>query len=481
MRLRPFRLRKPEIRLTTLGIPCKLGVGPASLTLLLIVLAVFATVPSTAVGASLRVPGRIAGHPATSYITVAQAGIAPTSIALSWNKSRDYCFTSYTIQYSSTSSNGPWATLAVSGSISATQEYVYGLTPGTTYWWQVVDTDCVGTQAGNALQATQPEVAVLNYALPTESSVTFTWGNPAQYGGLLSFENYQVYESENGAVAASVVTITDSTTTSFAVNGLSSSTSYSFFLKTTDECNACSTGLLPSYSDSLPISFSTPAPLSATASTSAPSIDVDQRVTLTCAAAGGLSPIAYSWSFGDGSTGIGSPVSHTYSSAGQDTAICTARDADGVEANSGVSVSVISDPQVGSLIASSNDPLLGQAVTIVAMVTGGSGGLTFSWTGLPPGCVSSDLSTVTCTPTSTGTFDVALSVTDANGYAANSSPLTLTVAPSFLGFPQTEGYELVGAGVGGLVVLAAIAAVILSNRRKRRKGSVPAGQSPPPP
>src|SRR5437899_2540575 len=59
-----------------------------------------------------------------------------------------------------------------------------------------------------------------------------------------------------------------------------------------------------------------PAPLGATANAPRQAADVGPSVTFTCSATGGTAPYSYGWTFGDGITGSGSPVSHTYQSAG---------------------------------------------------------------------------------------------------------------------------------------------------------------------
>src|SRR6266568_3746107 len=55
--------------------------------------------------------------------------------------------------------------------------------------------------------------------------------------------------------------------------------------------------------------------LSASFTYSPSSPQTGQTVSFTGSASGGTSPYSYSWSFGDGSTGSGSSVTHTYSSA----------------------------------------------------------------------------------------------------------------------------------------------------------------------
>ncbi len=51
-----------------------------------------------------------------------------------------------------------------------------------------------------------------------------------------------------------------------------------------------------------------------------------QQVTFTASASGGTSPYSFTWSFGDGSTGTGSSVTHIYSSAGAYTVTLTVKD-----------------------------------------------------------------------------------------------------------------------------------------------------------
>jgi PKD repeat protein len=56
---------------------------------------------------------------------------------------------------------------------------------------------------------------------------------------------------------------------------------------------------------------------------------VGQTVTFTASAAGGVSPYVFKWDFGDGSTGTGSSVSHTYHSSGTFNVTLTITDSSG--------------------------------------------------------------------------------------------------------------------------------------------------------
>ncbi len=61
---------------------------------------------------------------------------------------------------------------------------------------------------------------------------------------------------------------------------------------------------------------------------------------------------------------------------------------------------------------------------------GGTPPLTYSWTGLPPGCASVNASSLTCVPVSPGTFTVVAGVTDVNGSQVASPGTTIVVRPA---------------------------------------------------
>jgi PKD repeat protein len=84
------------------------------------------------------------------------------------------------------------------------------------------------------------------------------------------------------------------------------------------------TGTSGTLTSSVPVTYiiTQPAPLVAT-------VVVGYTVTFTATVTGGVSPYTYTWVFGDGSTGTGNPVSHTYATAGTYTVILTVTDSIG--------------------------------------------------------------------------------------------------------------------------------------------------------
>lgn len=123
-------------------------------------------------------------------------------------------------------------------------------------------------------------------------------------------------------------------------------------------------------------------------------------------------------------------------------------------------------PTVQPPSASLTSILQGQSVTFTASATLGSGDLVYAWSGLPTGCQSSSSATLTCSPSTTGSWNVSVTVTDSNGGAAVSHGTTITVEQSFLGLPAWEGCSIVGAIVAVLAVLLIVGVRRRSHRRQ---------------
>ena len=106
-------------------------------------------------------------------------------------------------------------------------------------------------------------------------------------------------------------------------------------------------------------------------------------------------------------------------------------------------------PQILGFTASPNPDTLGTQVNLTTVLTGGYAPVSYRYLGLPPGCASGSLSTLSCLPTATGTFSITVYANDSLGRSATSQ-LVLTVrnvtvpAPSILGFTAVPSTLYVG-------------------------------------
>jgi hypothetical protein len=150
-------------------------------------------------------------------------------------------------------------------------------------------------------------------------------------------------------------------------------------------------------------------------------------------------------------------------------------DANGGRSSPGppVYLGAFADPSVGTPTLTPVTATVGEPVSINASLSGGSGGLTYSWNGLPPGCHAAG-GLVSCRPTQNGTYLVSLSVTDSNGFTATSPPATLVVqAASGPGGGPAASPEPLDPTValGIVVVVAAVAVAVLVLRRRGRRSA----------
>ncbi|MCI4366660.1 MAG: hypothetical protein L3K08_02790, partial [Thermoplasmata archaeon] len=129
-----------------------------------------------------------------------------------------------------------------------------------------------------------------------------------------------------------------------------------------------------------------------------------------------------------------------------------------------------------TLVAFSPTPsaiALGASAILGVSVAGGSGGLTYSYSALPPGCLTADTPTLPCTPAALGKFPIAVEVVDSVGQSLNASTvLTVTAAPlgehsvgtSASGLTGTDGV-LIGVALGITAVVVGSVGFWLGRRR----------------
>jgi hypothetical protein len=188
-------------------------------------------------------------------------------------------------------------------------------------------------------------------------------------------------------------------------------------------------------------------------------IDVGQSTTLTASASGGSGSYTYEWtSVPTGcSESDNASYSCTPSASGNFSISVTVTDSDGHTASSSISYTVHSDPAASVPTATPSAADVGQPVMFSTTASGGSGGYTYSWSGLPTGCANSASASDQCTPAATGTYSVNVSVTDSNGFVVKSPDLGFTVdtdpTVTVAAVPATSG----GIDVGQAVTFSAAA------------------------
>jgi hypothetical protein len=302
---------------------------------------------------------------------------------------------------------------------------------------------------------------VRSTASPITASVTYSGPNTATVGW---------YDSSSGSTCTPTGSLVASGASFIPSTSLAGTTNY---------CAVVTDSGVPGYSSfsgsgivTVTI-YADPTQSSPTA-TPQSSVDIGQTVTFTATVSGGSSGGSYAWSYGT-LTGCTSTTSSTLTcaptGAGTFTVSFQWTDSDGVAATGSTSLSftVYADPTVSWPTGAATSILQGKSVTFFVLTTPGSGSLTYAWSGLPPGCTPTDASTITCSPTSTGNYNIVVNVTDSNGGRATSSTLPFTVNQAFLGLPATEGYAALGGAIGVVIVVAAVTSLVLLRRRGARR------------
>jgi PKD repeat protein len=158
-------------------------------------------------------------------------------------------------------------------------------------------------------------------------------------------------------------------------------------------------------------------------------------------ASGGDGHYNYTWDFGDGTSGVGATITHSYNSAGNYYAQVTATDGAGHSTNS---ASVLVKVHSVMSVSLSATPVLGQtplSVTFTPIVSGGDGNYTYFYdygdgsTGTSPNH----------TYNTAGTYVTNVTVSDGSGQTASSGDVSITVwAPMAVSNEATTATEGIG-------------------------------------
>lgn len=145
----------------------------------------------------------------------------------------------------------------------------------------------------------------------------------------------------------------------------------------------------------------------------------------------GGSIVSYQWDFGDGNTGTGPVVYHTYYNAGTYTATLNVTDDEGTTGSTSVTITVYSTPGYASFTYNPTTPYVGETVTFDgSSSTPSSGAMITEYHWL----INSIQQAVTSSPTwtysfsSVGSYNVGLYIVDSSGYTSPTTPpQTVTV------------------------------------------------------
>jgi chitodextrinase len=317
-------------------------------------------------------------------IVLSSNGASPAACSLAWTDPGSPFFQEYAVDESINGSGGPWTTVGLVTSAGTDQFAVSSLSPGSTYWWEIVESygfHYTSTLASNVISTTQPTLAFLSVVGVTSTSATFQWTNNASYGGLVSFVSYQLFESVNGTTPGVAASLTSETPLNDTLTDLAAGTGYTFFLMTSDCSGLCGAGPAnhsSTQSNSLPLG--TAFPLVATISALRSVVDVGQPDYLTCTPSGGVAPFHFRWDFGNGTfePGNGS-VGTAFASPGTPVVRCEVVDGSSSESVDGITLMVNSSPQlVVSLNRTAAD--VGEATSFSCSPVNGTVPFSVGWT-----------------------------------------------------------------------------------------------------
>jgi Peptidase A4 family/Double zinc ribbon len=133
----------------------------------------------------------------------------------------------------------------------------------------------------------------------------------------------------------------------------------------------------------------------------------------------------------------------------------TVTDAIGVTASSPNATLIVLPDPVASIVLASRSSLQDASVAFGSVVSGGAAPFTYEWRGLPAGCGSTNAS-FTCSPSSTGSYQIQLVVTDQNGWTTQTN-VSLLITPAILGLSLWFFLALVTLGALALALVALLA------------------------
>ena len=223
-------------------------------------------------------------------------------------------------------------------------------------------------------------------------------------------------------------------------------------------------------------------PLSVSLAAVPSSITLGQGTTFTATVSGGVSPFEFSFtSLPSGCTSVNeSSLPCTPSEAGSYSPEVMVTDAHGDVSSGSTSLNVTAAPSSGITATLTDTPssiTLGNSTELRVTLGGNvTGEATYRYSGLPDGCSSVDASTLSCTPSVTGSFTLEVEVNDSAAHFANATAsLTVTqTSPAPASTPTNSGIWL--WIILAVVIVAALLLIVIWARRRRKPNPA---ESPP--
>src|SRR6266487_1230544 len=173
---------------------------------------------------------------------------------------------------------------------------------------------------------------------------------------------------------------------------------------------------------------SPPPPISASFTLSPSLPSAGQSVSFTGYASGGTSPYSYLWSYGDGSSGVGLQVTHTYNSDGTYQVTLTVADSQGNTSTGVESVVVGKSSLQDGFTYSPISPQPSDNINFTGSARGGAPPYTYSWD-FGNGASASGAS-ATYSYATAGSYMVTLTVIDSTSHSNNTSQSLTIYSPA---------------------------------------------------
>ena len=110
---------------------------------------------------------------------------------------------------------------------------------------------------------------------------------------------------------------------------------------------------------------------------------------------------------------------------------------------------LISPPTISSFTATPSPTSVGQTTNLTVIASGGSGTLSYTYTGLPLGCTSANTASLTCKPNTAGSYTMRVYVNDTAGKSANAST-SLVVTPALASVAVSPSFDYLQVGTSAV-------------------------------